>query len=1309
MKQGEVIQARFRVEALAGKGGMGYVYRCIDLSNQTPVAVKILTRVSEDSQKRFSQEASILSSLHHPGVVRYVAHGYHAGVPYLAMEWLSGESLSQRLSRSPLKVSEALDIARHCALALAPVHQVGVIHRDIKPSNIFLLNQDTNQIKLLDFGIARLSAKEADMTKTGLLLGSPGYLAPEQARGDKRLTTSADIFALGSVLFECLAGRPPFVAAHSIAVLVKVLFEDVPRLREFRPMLPESLEALIAKMLSKNPADRYPDGASVASALEQLEAFDEQATSMAASLIPTTITQQEQRLLGVILLSGVFQPSSFHTTSATGDIPTLSFSKEEAATHASDDQNVMNDASRLLMLRELVARFGARAEPLADGSMVVSVAGQGEAIDQAAQAARCAIELHRALPKAPIALSLGIGALSPSPFGAVVDRAASLLEKAPHTKPTVFIDDATAALLEQRFHIKRLSQSILLEAERANESSARTLLGRPSPFIGREREVRLILEKFNDCVETSSPRLLLITAPAGIGKSRLRAECSSKLSALCLLAKGDVMSVGAPFSMLARAFRSAAVVQDTDSPEERFRKVAAFVTRRLDTVTKQETYSQSRRLAEFLGELAQTPSTTPSTPLKTARQEPSLMGDQIRRAFLDWISIECKQQPLALFLEDLHWGDSASIQLLTSALHFASYLPLFIIGLTRPEAKERLGALGEYPGLEEIILSPLSREDCRTFMKSTLGDRISIEKQDIAFNASQGNAFYLEELIRSMSAGYDALPASVIAMAQARIDNLPDAARHVLRAASVFGESFTLSALTPMLRGLVDERQLREQLRWLTRQEMLTPSAHQDQVQFRHALMREAAYAKLTPTDKASAHRFAAQWLESQAGAAPFVIAEHWRKGDEPALASTWYIKAAKAALDANDLRSVIQLTGLAEGLKVEENQRALLYHLRAEAYGWLGEPQKASELWEQYLEQVPHGSATWYNAHAALFMSSLQLRDFERSLAVIEQLQAVTPTPEALTESSMALAIVVSFACVGGLYQVAASFIEKFNRSVMPPSDAENWISLGWRNQAYAYGALYLEGDPWEYLQRAQAAMRYFEKAGHLRGAMTQAVEVGRAYLCLGAFPQAERFLREKLSQIESLQLHYVQPFAKLFLAQSLRSQQKYKEARSLIEEALQEFAKTNHGPKQGDSRAELGKVYVEQGELDDADTQLNKALQFLAFALPAKSKATAIYSLIRLAQNKPQEALDLSQEALDLLDGLGGKGYEDTYLYWAHTEALLANKKLREAKDFIYEAKRRIAQRADRITDFNFRESFVRNVEENRKLLSLAHQFQI
>jgi serine/threonine protein kinase len=231
---GALIGRRFLLEDMAGRGGMGTVWRARDRETGSIVAVKLMR--GGDHADRFIREAQVLATLHHPHIVRYIDHGLTGeGDPYLAMEWLEGIDLAQRLGGAPMPIADAIRVASLAAEALVVAHARGVIHRDIKPSNLFLPRGNIEDLKVLDFGIARIALASQAMTRTGAALGTPGYMAPEQARGERDLDARADLFALGCVLFEAVSGRAPFAGAHLMAVLAKVLFEDAPRLRELRP------------------------------------------------------------------------------------------------------------------------------------------------------------------------------------------------------------------------------------------------------------------------------------------------------------------------------------------------------------------------------------------------------------------------------------------------------------------------------------------------------------------------------------------------------------------------------------------------------------------------------------------------------------------------------------------------------------------------------------------------------------------------------------------------------------------------------------------------------------------------------------------------------------------------------------------------------------------------------------------------------------------------------------------------------------------------------------------------------------------
>jgi eukaryotic-like serine/threonine-protein kinase len=203
MFAGESVGHRFLVEAEVDRGGSGVVHRAIDRHTGRPVALKLLAvgaAATSSDLDRFAREARLLAELRHPGIVGYVAHGHSAsGQPFIAMEWLDGEDLGRRLARGPLDVRGALRVVRSAAEALAVAHRRGVVHRDLKPSNIFLRDGRLESAVLLDFGIARPMRGITKITATGAVLGTPDYMAPEQARGDE-IGPAADVFALGSVL-----------------------------------------------------------------------------------------------------------------------------------------------------------------------------------------------------------------------------------------------------------------------------------------------------------------------------------------------------------------------------------------------------------------------------------------------------------------------------------------------------------------------------------------------------------------------------------------------------------------------------------------------------------------------------------------------------------------------------------------------------------------------------------------------------------------------------------------------------------------------------------------------------------------------------------------------------------------------------------------------------------------------------------------------------------------------------------------------------------------------------------------------------
>lgn len=261
---------RFLIEREAGIGGMGIVYRAIDQTTGAVVALKVLRKTDLASTRRFANEIKALERLSDPAIVRYVAHGIlDDGEPYLAMEWIDGVSLSERLTSGPLTIPEVLTLGTRVASALRAAHELSVIHRDIKPGNILLPGGAIDRAKVADFGLSRFLGAP-HVTTTGLGLGTPGYSAPEQVRGVDDIDGRADLFSLGCVLFRCLTNAEAFGGAEALTVIAKLVLEEPPRAKALRGDVPPDLDELIARLLAKDREQRPASAEAVIAALEDV-------------------------------------------------------------------------------------------------------------------------------------------------------------------------------------------------------------------------------------------------------------------------------------------------------------------------------------------------------------------------------------------------------------------------------------------------------------------------------------------------------------------------------------------------------------------------------------------------------------------------------------------------------------------------------------------------------------------------------------------------------------------------------------------------------------------------------------------------------------------------------------------------------------------------------------------------------------------------------------------------------------------------------------------------------------------------------
>jgi eukaryotic-like serine/threonine-protein kinase len=263
---GATVAGKYRVDALIGRGGMGAVYRATHLGIGKRVALKFLDRDAtrdRDAVARFQREAEAASAVDSAHIVQLFDHGEHEGQPYLVMELLQGEDLRALLAREGrLGFDEALPIVAQICRALTRAHAAGIVHRDLKPDNVFLCQRDDEArfVKLVDFGISKVREREATvdtLTRRGTVLGTAFYMSPEQAQSFADVDARADLWSVGAILFELLAGRPPFAGRTYEAVLIEACTKDPPPLAALAPEVPGAVAEVVRRCLRRDRDERF--------------------------------------------------------------------------------------------------------------------------------------------------------------------------------------------------------------------------------------------------------------------------------------------------------------------------------------------------------------------------------------------------------------------------------------------------------------------------------------------------------------------------------------------------------------------------------------------------------------------------------------------------------------------------------------------------------------------------------------------------------------------------------------------------------------------------------------------------------------------------------------------------------------------------------------------------------------------------------------------------------------------------------------------------------------------------------------------
>ena len=388
MTVARVVAGRFELGPRAGAGGMGEVFRAHDRERGGLAAVKLL-REGVDAD-RFVREAALLAQLRDEHVVGYLAHGVEpGGTHFLAMEWIPGETVHGRLSTTGFDVREAVWLARGIASGLAGAPRIGVVHRDIKPRNVILADGDPRRARIVDFGLGKQRQLESTLTRTGMVLGTPGYLSPEQALGLREIDERADLFALGVILHEALTGCSTFSGSNSVAVVCKVIAFDPPPVSARCPEAPPALVELCARLIDKHPTRRPRDAAEVVAALDAIEVADPgpRRPRRAAAPVTEVATVASPPIQFVVLATPPLDDDGAPIPLAAETVSALA----EAGVAALDDGSllaVIEDRDESAGARR-AAQLGETIAARVPGAIVVAGAGSADraaAIDEGAAA-----------------------------------------------------------------------------------------------------------------------------------------------------------------------------------------------------------------------------------------------------------------------------------------------------------------------------------------------------------------------------------------------------------------------------------------------------------------------------------------------------------------------------------------------------------------------------------------------------------------------------------------------------------------------------------------------------------------------------------------------------------------------------------------------------------------------------------------------------------------------------------------------------------------------------------------------------------
>ncbi|HVD92556.1 MAG TPA: tetratricopeptide repeat protein [Vicinamibacterales bacterium] len=884
------VMGTYRLLSRLGAGGMGEVYLAHDDKLDRPVAIKFLSpafAANRDRLRRFHQEARAVSSLNHPHILVVHDFGEMDGRPFMVTEFVEGETLRQRLRSGALPARDAVDIGAQIAGALAAAHARGLVHRDVKPENVMV--RPDGYVKVLDFGLAKLLDSDvADgidlegRTLPGLVMGTPRYMSPEQTRG-LDVDARTDLWSLGVVLYEMIAGRPPFEGATPADTIAAILGAEPMPLPSQAPY-GAPLSAVIIRAIRKDRLLRYGDAEEMLADLRQLAPA---VTSRQDTVSTVTDVDQDDEVMmssagerrrATVLVSIVSDYASLVERLATDQIDEVIGRVRAAAIDAMRrhggvvNQSIGEEIVSLFGipaanedddLRAVRAAFDLHARTREIGSAFAEPPGIVLRLQSGVHAGSVVAKRLREGPRRYAVT--GQPMQTAARLAAAAEPDAILVSPDCHRRVAPFVRTEPRAPVAVRADAPPLTPHCVLGESGLDSRLDAVEPGALTPYSGRAAELMALQSRIDEAVRGEG-RLVLVIGDAGSGKSRMLHELRTRLAASEFrILQGRCRSYGGMTSYLpfVEALHGALGIKEQDG----------------DTLAESRLVARIRAIDASLEPLIPLYLHLLSMQSDRFPLPRYLRGEHFQAAMLDaltaFFTSYAHRVPSVLLFEDWHWADDASRQALRHLAEVIPAYPLLIVATTRPEAGRLTDA--PHPAVR-VSLGPLDPAASLAIMKAVLeADQVPQELAHRLHERSGGNPFFLEELCHALreaglvtargaeavirgSADALQLPDSVQAVIRSRLDRVPADGREVLRVASVIGREFARRILTDAM-AITDLSSAIEPLKnaGLIQQIRVVP----DPVyRFKHVLMQEVAYESLLEHQRKTLHQAVGRAIE---------------------------------------------------------------------------------------------------------------------------------------------------------------------------------------------------------------------------------------------------------------------------------------------------------------------------------------------------------------------------------------------------------------------------------------------------------------